>query len=208
MVIAILEGRKTMTRREIKPQPDQTRAQGKNVIEVADYCTGSADKGLAYYWKNNGVWNSSEPFKFPYGKVGDVLWVREKYRFCQPYGPESLHWYYATNQKGDAVPGEYDYVLDYDKWRPSIHMPKAACRIFLEITDIRVEQLQDITELDAKAEGTKCWYDKDGKDVVFTHRQDFQALWFGLSGDVAWEENPWVWVIEFKRIEKPSNFLS
>ena len=74
MVQAILQGRKTQTRRVVKPQPHETRAKGKDVIEVSNYFTGDPEKGKAYYWKENGVWNSSERFKCPYGQVGDVLW--------------------------------------------------------------------------------------------------------------------------------------
>lgn len=210
MVQALLAGRKTMTRRIVDPQPENTNAKGKKVIKVADWFTGLPDRGPAYYWKDNGCWNSSKPFKYKYGKDGDILWVREKFaKRCTPNGdwsPKLGYCYCADN----------DPLNQHKKWKPSIHMPKDACRIFLQITNVRVERLKDITEEDAIAEGVEKqfshlfqeWRYKDYAKVKDDWRSpisSFQSLWASLNGFDSWDENPWVWVIEFKRINKPSH---
>ncbi|HEU5276806.1 MAG TPA: hypothetical protein VFU97_24330 [Xanthobacteraceae bacterium] len=131
-----------------------------------------------------------------YGRAGDRLWVRETW---------------------DAPPGTDDrrevaYRADYERdpegarWRPAIHMPRWASRITLDVLEIRVERLHDITEEDAKAEGVKpfaydpggdCW--TDGK-----HRTAFSFLWNEINGwnPNSWDSNPWVWVVSFRRVEK------
>lgn len=156
----------------------------------------------------------------PYGQPDDVLWVRENF----------------------AVAGARTrYIADYDwtdeekrlgetaKWKPSIYMPKDACRIFLKVVSVRVERLQDISEADAKAEGicivdnepvlynnylhnTKnaMWpgYGSISKTYGFTNPKDsFHSLWESINGIESWAINPWVWVVEFEKIEKPENFL-
>lgn len=181
MVRAILDGRKTQTRRVINPQP----------IWVADpsvpFKTTDADP--------KGIINC------PYGKTGDRLWVRET--FC--YHDDLAMYLY----KADDV--------TCCKWKPSIHMPRWASRITLEIVSVRVERLQDISEKDAIAEGISkvpfrpCegWPICDGymvgKDDGVTGlaakaSTAYKKLWESINGPGSWDLNPWVWVVEFRRI--------
>lgn len=181
MVQAILDGRKTMTRRIIKPQQPSSFMYGE---KKQNDCT----------WYVNFP-SIIKPVKCPYGKPGDVLWVRETFA---------------------PALGDYAYMADYAKvvlnlpenkglWKPSIHMPKAACRIFLKITDIKVERLQDITREECKKEGVLLGID-NGK---FAGWHDiFRDLWENINGPDSWQSNPWIWVIAFERCEKPENFLT
>jgi hypothetical protein len=116
-----------------------------------------------------------------YGYPGDVLWVREKFihvpnAIIRPY-------YYAADQD--------EIMLASYKWKPSIHMPRAAARFFLKITNLRIERLNDITEEDAVAEG----YESDGDESA---KIWFSMLWDKINGSGAWNANPWVWVIDFE----------
>lgn len=139
----------------------------------------------------------------PYGKPGDRLWVRESFRIydssseCGCSDHCECHGYHGKPiYRADAADVEA-------KWKPSIHMPRCASRITLEITNVRVERLQDISEADAKAEGVigekeaadagLGWYDKP--------RRAFRFLWQSINGADSWEANPWVWVVEFRRVE-------
>jgi hypothetical protein len=196
MVRAILDGRKTVTRRVVKPQP----------LWVADpsvpFKTHDANpKGIIYC---------------PHGKPGDQLWVREAFsgprcmdasdgcKAVPPskWGDGSRIWYWA-----DGNPTEGDWTRP----RPSIHMPRWASRILLEIVAVRVERLQDISEDDCLAEGIaqvvreklpgiqQCGeYDTIDVDPVAEYRD----LWESINGPESWAANPWVWVIEFKRLEQ------
>lgn len=170
MVEAILEGRKTQTRRIAKLQP----FEGEYYMQIA------TDE-FVYVSKNA----YSGPYQCPFGKVGDILWVRETWGVCSnlPLGTGYIY-------KAD----DYPKYMEPCKWKPSIHMPKDACRIFLKITDVRVERLQDISDEDAKAEGVKTEYG--------SYRHGFIQLWKSINGEESWNANPWVWVIEFERIEK------
>lgn len=218
MVSAILEGRKTMTRRIVKTQPDD------ECYYLCDTETRDGIFGMVIDY-NQGDEN---PFvKCPYGTIGDRLWVREA--FAESKGlitPTKLFkktFYRADFVKDDS--GERDgwwyqdkFINGNIKWKPSIHMPRCASRITLKITNIRVERLQEITEDDAIAEGVeqmavpkpqRIWwknYDPLANKTmavpsVFTDpRQSFQSLWESINGKGSWEMNLWVWVIEFKRI--------
>jgi hypothetical protein len=196
MVQAIMEGRKTMTRRVVKPQP----------IHDLKLIVVSGDRYSSVSKKNTdgsySVWNA----KCPYGKVGDVLWVRETWRKSTKFNGEEYVLYYADDcslNAGIKPPG---------KWKPSIHMPKSACRIWLEITNIRVERLQDISEQDAKAEGVEeihpapfviRWKDYIAEpNFLDSPYWSFYSLWCSINGAQSWKDNPWVWVVEFKRINK------
>lgn len=176
MVEAIIEGRKTQTRRTIK-EPFQSWSNGEYSPE----------------------WYDALKTQCKYGQVGDVLWVREKWQHNRiPSG--SPYFYYAD---------ESNYDREHSKWKPSIHMPKDACRLFLKINNIRVERLQDISEEDAYKEGCdkklghkfniSCG--ESLEDVP--HRFIFSELWKSINGKESWDANPLVWVIEFERIEKP-----
>lgn len=196
MVQAILAGRKKMTRRVVKDE--QTLA----CIE-----TGITE----------GIDNLC-----PYGQVGDVLWVRETW--CDPTPDKSG---YPILYKADfpLVYNEGEVVLqakDY-KFKPSIFMPKEACRIFLRITSIHVERLRDISREDCISEGIGYqettiqkiyriggdWYDYERKTFNplpsgrISPSMSFMSLWRSINGAESWNSNPWVWVVEFERIEKP-----
>jgi hypothetical protein len=187
MVRAILKGRKTQTRRIVKPQPERLgvgwkwRKNANNAVSGGDE-TGNALKG----WM---------PSMSPYGKPGDRLWVRETF-LVQPFlwtdshGPQPVH-YAATTNRAEAE----DYTA-----KPSIHMPRWASRLTLEITDVRVERLQDISHEDALAEGVD---DRDrmpyGLPVLSFAVANYHKLWDKINGPGAWDANPWVWVVEFRR---------
>jgi hypothetical protein len=147
--------------------------------------------------------------KCPYGKVGDVLWVRET-TFDGSFDPHPPHYTYKADFSAEFK------LPEGDKWKPSIFMPKAAARIFLKITNIRVERLNDISKDDAEKEGVEQTIDlpfsKSWKNYMIEHSYwdnpigSFMTLWQSINGEESWNENPYVWVIEFERIEKPLNF--
>lgn len=188
MVRAILEDRKTVTRRAIKPQPDSD-------------C--EAVKGM--YRDSNGklcaVFHSSEDIKsvYPNCERGDILWVRETWA-KDPFGNGYI---YPTD-----VPGAGQ------KWKPSIHMPREAARIFLRVTGVHVERLRDVTDHEAEKEGVLKVREheyKGQKHLFYAPRAAFHEIWdstvdpyyLGLFG---WEANPWVWVIEFERCDRPGDW--
>lgn len=185
MVRAILDGRKTMTRRIIKFPINRFT---KN-IPIAD--------NVSFRQIRSGKANfHEEPFygfdmKSPYS-VCDTLYVRET--FVQP--ARHIFWYKAD---------ENLWLNSKDmNWKPSIHMPKEAARIFLRVTNVRVERLQDITNKEAKKEGVTCETDNSG----LMHLMKFIKLWDSTikKSDLdtyGWNANPWVWVIEFEQCEKP-----
>lgn len=175
MVQAILDGRKTQTRRIIKPQPD--------VDEKPQVVPWYAE--LEEHW-NKWVIVTKEGETFfklsPYGIPGDHLWVREAFVWT---------WNEKANKWDAFYKADGDYVYDDRgpaRWKPSIHMPRFISRITLEVTGIRVERLCDISTEDAKKEGVHS--------II-----SFKGLWCKIHGDGAWNLNPWVWVIEFKYIK-------
>lgn len=183
MVKAILDGRKTCTRRLVK------FLLGEN-----PQWTGYIKDGLMLY---NG---KNEPCirKAPY-QPGDILYVRETW--CSAYGGEK--YFYLADKLTNR---EERSLLNYDdvKWHPSIHMPKEAARIWLKATDVRVERLQEITETQAQAEGCNSGL----LTGPCTARGQFENLWDSTikkpdADKYGWSANPWVWVIEFERCEKP-----
>lgn len=212
MVQAILEGRKTQTRRVIK--------------ELARICDADDwDEVLLNGSDWDAVCDTSDGLevhtvKCPHGKVGDVLWVKEahfrygkwakngitktgkqKWRFVPDTGFPNVRYMDDPPVKVQKIS---DRVTGWYK-RSSLFMPKSACRIFLQITDIRVERLQDISEEDARAEGVKIkQHFKETGD--WTAKAAFQLLWQSINGPESWSANPWVWAITFNRIDKPSNF--
>jgi len=181
MVRAILDGRKTQTRRIVKiPKAFKWNIHNDDRFPIAMRGTN---------------------IKCPFGNVGDRLWVRESWTHHQ----ESLE--YAQAKHEDIMGGSAIYYAATDphpeqmRWKPSIHMPRWASRIQLEITSGRVERLHDISEEDAKAEGTEFWAPPlEGFDPVSPQRVRFQWLWEAINGSESQKSNPWVWVIEFKRI--------
>lgn len=203
MVRAILDGTKTQTRRVLKPQPKLIPPRSwagcagkhwwacdavRSMVEIEDELQGT-DKSMA--WCLN-----------PYGKPGDRLWVRETWAE-HPDFPGARRAVY----RADAG-SEYDV----ERWRPSIHMPRWACRILLEVTGVRVERLQAISETDARAEGIvphevrQMWlYGADAVERASIYRRaavdPFRELWESIRGAGSWDANPWVWVVEFKRVD-------
>ena len=210
MVQAIIEGRKSMTRRVMKPQP--YLEDGSTIWSYSKDSFGSLPP--------NKMTESPFGFKCPYGQVGDVLWVREKTCYVMIEHAHDLlvgfrerrQIIYGTDFHEDWM--KYAKEKYLYKWEPSLFMPKAACRIFLKITDIRVERLQDITEQDAVGEGIEeAEFDNVNKCRVFKHygyqnavtdaKDSFQSLWHSINGEESWNANPWVWVVEFKKVVKP-----
>jgi len=192
MVKAILDGRKTMTRREMKPQP-----------------TSFVDDSM--YWINPvpctiNKKGFQQSIKSPYGIPGDVMWVRESWqqRSEKAMAMGFDKYFYKAGWEGCTEGG----------WKPSIHMPKTACRIFLQIKSIKVEELHDISEADSIKEGVEeddenYYKDYTGKFDINPYANpfySFMSLWTKLNGEESWFANPWVWVIEFQRIEKPATF--
>lgn len=202
MVRAILEGRKTQTRRVFKVKDPlgkkhQIDSREEEIIQFED---GG--------WNYRSVGGLSGPYPCPYGTVGDVLWVRETWtKGCteDQYGCGPVEMYYRADGIAEAIEW-YDEdtpegIRNGPKWKPSIHMPKSAARIWLEITDIRVERVQSITEADAIAEGVSISEYPNDLPVLA-----YAGLWMDINGEGSWVANPWVWVVSFTRIDKPSNF--
>ena len=202
MVRAILDGRKTQTRRPVK-------------FPVHDKNLGCelAGNELAGELSAGNYLNSA------FGKPGDRIWVRET--FQGPLFDYDLMDSYSKDPtpfekpefcvyKADGVPAPEFYDADDELhccWRPSIHMPRWASRILLEITDVRVERLNAISQEDAQAEGMELtgwrptYSDPDSGGEVMTPYDNFAELWSSIYGDESWKANPWVWVISFKRVE-------
>lgn len=186
MVRAILEGRKTQTRRVIKPQP-------------------SGDVGAWPYDDHRENW-----LVCPYGSQECRLWVRETWRpfvLGSRFNQEVDIEYRADGQKILHHPISSEKLEKWEggfsdcSWKPSIHMPRWASRITLEITDVRVERVQDITDADAVAEGIDPEEDKyDGHQVP---KVNFSFLWDSINEKrgFGWDANPWVWVVEFKKVK-------
>lgn len=183
MVRALLNGTKSQTRRIVKPQPYFISPENTPRITKAP--------GLHPY------------IPCPYGQPGDRLWVRETWQGplldseeheaqCRDDGPEAFKkpgfCAYRATDTLDAIDAEGNDL----GWRPSIHMPRWASRILLEVTSVRVERLQDISEADAEAEGPPKHFN--------SWRDNFCALWQKINGDGSWDANPWVWAIEFNRM--------
>lgn len=181
MVQAILEGRKTQTRRVIKPQND---FHGTMVNSL-----GYSESKL-YTWAAFG--NKEDPcfVKCPYGKKGDLLWVKETFGICPDY-----------NQSRYKADKGVDRAAVGGKWKPSIFMPKKYCRLWLGVIDIRVERLQDISEYDAMCEGDPTQGLIASENI---HVDWFKYLWDSINKErgYGWDVNPWMWVIEFRRMEK------
>lgn len=187
MVLAILDGRKTQTRRPIKWK--QTR-----FTEI-----GEREDGSKWPWSEDAEHACDFWHPCPFGAVGDRIWVRETWN---KYG--GLLTYRADHDWIDDMRKE---TVCTAKWVPSIHMPRWASRILLEITDVRVERLNSISQEDAQAEGLELtgwrptYSDPDSGGEVMTPYDNFAELWSSIYGEEGWKSNPWVWVIEFKRVE-------
>jgi hypothetical protein len=189
MVKAILDGRKTQTRRIVKSRHESgmfTVSTAKYEPDVYGYYHSRSIQSVD--WDERTV--DGKDVLCPYGEVGDILWVRET-------------WVQLIHRDRSA---DYGYKADLKenankiRWKPSIHMPRAACRLRLEITDIKAERLQDISWEDAVAEG--CPGYRPTQDEP-THQ--FQRLWTKINGEESWQSNPWVWVISFHPLKNRHN---
>jgi len=180
MVRALRDGSKTQTRHIVKPGKDRNIGCELSTNELA------------------GEVNAGKYANCPYGQPGDRLWVRESWSTHACFDSESpsslkelrsIH-YWAD---GDKITG---------RKRPSIHMPRAFSRTTLEIVSIRVERLQDISEADARAEGCdgNCPIGSLRAYLAGKHSYHYAQVWESINGSGSWEKNPWVWVIEFKKV--------
>jgi len=206
MVRALLEGRKTQTRRIVKPQPEYLQVhehKGKRIYDGAN---------RRWCWKQlvaSDCWSIGFEQELaelcPYGKPGDRLWVRESFwqRGWFEHDDELAgagNWFWDS-----PIPENISYEPRFSsKWRkrPSIHMPRWASRILLEVVSVRVERLNDINEVDAIAEGltqteSGMWLPGVCESPVWA----FRELWESINGKGSWAENPWAWVIEFRVIQ-------
>jgi hypothetical protein len=220
MVRAILEGRKTQTRRPVKLikadlNEDAAFLHGGS-CELALKHSVQFLSGVAHSWFSCAGYVTLANFACPFGKTGDRLWVRECWQGPLFTGELPADWRDSKYQSPEfchyRASGDSCEFFDTDdnwqqRWRPSIHMPRWASRINLEITGVRVERLQDISEADTRAEGVEA-HDDDGVIYYGAYgrgdaRPDmaFQSLWKSIYGTDSWGANPWVWVIEFKQAE-------
>lgn len=204
MVKAILAGLKTETRRIIKPQPIPEDV--KMPVPVKDFVNQLKKKENLGYDRISTSGTSKGFYlpKCPYGQHGDILWVRENYMAV------TSHWE-GKEEHGYAYQASDKDWGKFAKWKPSIHMPKEACRIFLLLKEVKVERLQDISENDAIAEGVSeiRWSQDVWKFPVYVSREltnhstdipasNFASLWQSINGASSWYQNPWVWVLKYE----------
>lgn len=221
MVQAILAGRKTQTRRLLNPQPVHAQHhiwKGKVVRDAEHRMWCYRDRCFDNIMNFGPMYedNVALAAMCPKGKLGDRLWVRET--FCEPSLHSDLLNFNLADKVGDIeyaadmgterfpVGGNFTPQLNDFRWRPSIHMPRYASRITLEVTGVRVERLQAITEADAAAEGWQKRPELSSDPEVHRDaaRDWFMDLWYDIHGKGSWDANPWVWVISFRRLEMPN----
>ncbi|MFJ5297441.1 hypothetical protein ACIQAL_13060 [Pseudomonas sp. NPDC088368] len=220
MVRAILEGRKSVTRRALKVQP--------HIDASGNFCVGQYNYGQDL--DGTPMTRHFVKSHCPYGQPGDRLWVRETWGVIShdfdehgnmidwvpdrpatpiremPFGRGyySGHAIYRADREAVWASDDDGGGDDRSAWKPSIHMPRRASRILLEITDVRVERLQDISRRDIRAEGLECPPELASDDVSPNYRDWFPAawrkLWEAINGAGSWDKNPWVWVITFRRL--------
>lgn len=188
MVRAILDGRKTQTRRPYNPKAGFPREDGEVTPTTAD------------------AWTDYGPC--PLGQPGDQLWVRETWGLMAHHDPTDWHRGSIDGASEDAITPMFgvehraNWKIENENafWRPSIHMPRWASRITLEITRVQVERVRDITEEDAKAEGCCGGHSSiPGYAFSATPREHFRHIWQSIYG--TWDANPWVWAVEFRMVK-------
>lgn len=204
MVRAILDGRKTQTRRAVKFRefhPSDTPGY--------DWTFRGTRRGSP----RSGTWQDLRHAQLldlcPYGKPGDQLWVREGWAnsvtakgvCCVAFRADNSGRLLLCHDEGEGdeagLGGPAEPWLELVKWKPSIHMPRWASRLTLEVTEVRVQRLQDISENDAIAEGAQC----AGFPASLSNRGAFAKLWDKINGSEGychWGANPWVWAVSFK----------
>ncbi len=218
MVQALQAGTKTQTRRVVKPQPKIIHEMHHDASLTTERIFRTGDQRI----------------HCPYRQPGDVLWVRETWANTTNVNSQKP-WPNRPHIVSDSInedvfsayifraDGEWNWCdddgfsTDKSHWKPSIFMHKAACRLFLKIKSVRVERLQDISEADAVAEGIEVMTRLNGTDALYKSyltgstttiaEQSYETLWQSINGPESWEANPWVWVVEFEKIEKPENFV-
>lgn len=199
MVRAILAGRKTQTRRIIKPQP----------LEIWDECKPITTNAgiISWCFQNSKDPNLHGYIKCPYGKVGDRLWVKETFA----YYPDAHHVIFKAREGEELKRNDIDLS---GCWKSSYFMPKKFARIWLEITGIRVERVQNISEEDAQAEGCSpfCRPNRDSVEALMAaamkpekwtpYKAIFARVWEKLNAKRghSWDKNSWVWVISFRKV--------
>ncbi|WP_454703413.1 hypothetical protein [Achromobacter pestifer] len=210
LVRALLAGAKTQTRRIVKlphsnplGQWEPTTVGGPGVR----FSDGSPAPEQTAIWHTR----TGDAVFCPYGQPGDRLWVRETWQHANhPFGPYQDHTpvFYRADYLDDAhgPDGELSPDGKYRKWRPSIHMPRTACRLVLEVIAVRVERLQAISDSDALAEGVGLNASAAGLTMTTPAGESmprlmFRSLWEQINGAGAWDSNPWVWVVEFGPIK-------
>lgn len=204
MVRAILDGRKTCTRRLVKPQPDE-----KHTYPLGFVTDSTEKKKVGRFGFGIDEYGGSIQYEKPPYQPGDILYVRETW--CKGYLMNAKERYYYKADDNDFL----------CTWHPSTNMPKQAARIWLRVMDVRVERLQEITEKQACMEGTEPWdevcYENNGWHPTFSDPDSggdpnmidgFHKLWNSTikKSDIdryGWDANPYVWVISFERCEKP-----
>ncbi len=204
MVKAILDGRKTMTRRIVKPQPkdhnhfDYIEADWKE--KSPEYVKDNLENEWYCKYCGDGIgWDGHSIYKPKY-QIGDILWVREtwsKGHFVDEDG-KVVYEGFVYKAGGGFDDFEPNYELSEFRWKSSRFMPRKAARIFLEVTNVRVEKLWDIKDENIINEGISI-KDTDPKTLLY---KEFAILWESIHGKDSWQLNPWIWVYEFKRQEE------
>jgi hypothetical protein len=196
LVKATLEGRKTQTRRVMRDQPSENE-------KFKYYCQlKNGDWGALFEWKTSEGEIFHNHYKCPYGKPGDLLWVKETYTDGGNLTSGVGYIYKANNYPDDFIKAI--------KWKPSLFMPKSACRLWLEIESITPERLCDISEEDAIAEGVSrdVWTENGistnfEPDSELDYIKGFKILWDSINGKtLPWSKNPWLWAIKYKVVER------
>lgn len=220
MIKAILEGRKTMTRRVLTKNNSTCGSlltgdgQGWHSFDFNDVVV-DGKQGNRWYLKVAVPENDTRHRIFSKHAIGDLLYIKEGFKPKQfagvrldgyDYKQDHIEWLTKNGQKYTPDSGcEMQVGKGYiEHWKSPLFMPKTAARIWLEITEIRVERLQEITEQDAQLEGAICCVKnyhvvKQYDDVFPSARQHFHELWQSINGKESWKTNPWVWVISFKK---------
>lgn len=225
MVQAVMEGTKTQTRRTrglyaINQNPDEWE-----LVHLGRFNCQKPELCVRMYHNPSG---RPMTIKVPYGYPGSGLWVRETFTpiVIINYDPpgeliDKEFWYKADSNQieekhGNIKNGLGERFIDSIKWKPSIFMPKGACRIFLQIESIRLERLNDISRRDAVKEGIEV-QNSEALDFQYKDYMDsgmvfknpvgsFRSLWESIHGEGSWKDNPWLWVVDFKRIEMPKDW--
>lgn len=224
MVLAVLAGRKTQTRRPVKFK-FRDGCRDASTLQVGNYCTGHPRSGFVLRGGAGGCWKDvTHPLQCPYGNKGDRLWVRETWSDVNYDGSEAIA--YRADSEVNLLSNDSTFLDDVGvfnphdvrlaklhfgnwyadliagtegRWRPSIHMPRWASRIQLEITNVRIERLKHVPREGVLAEGYPIerqeWANEYDPFIWF------KDLWGSIYGDKHWDTNPWVWVVEFRRCE-------